>query len=104
MFLLFSQFFVTSQNLFMDMSSLQIIRLHYISLLYQRHRGQDFVRLQNAAQKGTPSNCVSLPDLEFVKKFTRPNFQAKEFYTLKTRKSRLFLPAINNKNASLSVI
>ena len=25
------------------------------------------------------------PDLEFVKKFTRPNFQTKEFYTLKTR-------------------
>ena len=44
------------------------------------------------------------PDLEFVKKFTRPNFQAKEFYTLKTRKSRLFLPAINSENASLSVI
>ena len=32
------------------------------------------------------------------------NFRAKEFYTLKTRKSRLFLPAINSKNASLSVI
>ena len=43
-------------------------------------------------------------DLEFVKKFTRPNFRAKEFYTLKTRKLRLFLPAINSKNASLSVI
>ena len=25
-------------------------------------------------------------DLEFVKKITRPNFGAKEFYTLKTRK------------------
>ena len=46
--------------------------------------------------------CFS--DLEFVKKFTRPNFPVKEFYTLKTRKSRLFLPAINSKNASLSVI
>ena len=43
-------------------------------------------------------------DLEFVKKFTRPNFQAKEFYTLKTRKSRLFSLAINSENASLSVI
>ena len=43
-------------------------------------------------------------DLEFVKKFTRPNFRAKEFYTLKTRKSRLFSPAINSVNASLSVI
>ena len=31
------------------------------------------------------------PDLEFVKKFTQPNFRAKEFYTLKTHKSRLFL-------------
>ena len=43
-------------------------------------------------------------DLKFDKKFTRPNFQAKEFYTLKTRKSRLFSPAINSENASLSVI
>ena len=43
-------------------------------------------------------------DLEFVKKFTRPNFRAKEFYTLKTRKSRLFSLAINSENASLSVI
>ena len=45
---------------------------------------------------------IGCSDLEFVKKFTRPNFWAKEFYTLKT--SRLFLPAINGKNASLSVI
>ena len=44
------------------------------------------------------------PDLEFVKKFTRPNFWAKEFYTVKTRKSRLFSQAINSKNASISVI
>ena len=43
-------------------------------------------------------------DLEFVKKFTRPNFRAKKFYTLKTRKLRLFSPAINSENASLSVI
>ena len=43
-------------------------------------------------------------DLEFVKKFTQPNFWAKKFYTLKTRKSRLFSPAINSENASLSVI
>ena len=43
-------------------------------------------------------------DLEFVKKFTRPNFRARKFYTLKTRKLRLFSPAINSDNASLSVI
>ena len=44
-------------------------------------------------------DCLLLwADLEFVKKFTRPNFQAK------TRKWRLFLPAINSENASLSVI
>ena len=43
-------------------------------------------------------------DLKFVKKITRPNFRAKEFYTLKMRKSRLLSPAINSKNASLSVI
>ena len=46
----------------------------------------------------------SLWDLKFVKKFTRPNFRAKEFYTLKTRISRVFSPAINSENASLSVI
>ena len=34
------------------------------------------------------------PDLEFVKKFTRPNFRSKEYYTLKMRKLRLFLQAI----------
>ena len=44
------------------------------------------------------------PDLKFVKKFTQPNFQAKGFYTLKMRKLRLFSPAINSENASLSVI
>ena len=43
-------------------------------------------------------------DLEFVKKFTGPNFRVKEFYALKTRKSRLFSPALNSENASLSVI
>ena len=43
-------------------------------------------------------------DLKFVKKITRPNFRVKEFYTLKTCKSRLFSPAINSENASLSVI
>ena len=43
-------------------------------------------------------------DVKFVKKFTQPNFRVKDFYTRKTRKSRLFLPAINSKNASLSVI
>ena len=47
---------------------------------------------------------VMVADLEFVKKFTRPNFPVKEFYTLKTRKSRLFSPTINSKNTSLSVI
>ena len=47
---------------------------------------------------------LSCPDLEFVKKFTGPNFRVKEFYTLKTRKSRLFSPALNSEKASLSVI
>ena len=47
---------------------------------------------------------LPLPDLKFVKKFTRPNFRAKEFYTLKMCKSRLFSPAINSKKSSLSVI
>ena len=40
-------------------------------------------------------------DLIFV---IRPNFRAKEFYTLKTSKSRLFLPTIKSINASLSLI
>ena len=50
------------------------------------------------------SSSPSWSDLEFVKKFTRPNFPAKEFYTLKMRKSRLFLPAVISEIASLSVI
>ena len=52
-------------------------------------------------------NCKSATDqqdLKFVKKFTRPNSRAKEFYTLKTRQPRLFSPAINSEDASLSVI
>ena len=61
------------------------------------------------AINGRPLNIqlktyISDTDLKFVKKFTRPNFRGKELYTLKTRKSRLFLPAINSKNESLSVI
>ena len=44
-------------------------------------------------------------DVKFVKKkITQPNFRVKEFYTRKTRKSRLFSPAINSENASLLVI
>ena len=43
-------------------------------------------------------------DMKFVNKFTRPNFPAKEFYTLKTGISILFLTAINKENASLSAI
>ena len=45
--------------------------------------------------------CVILisveTDLMFVKQFTRPNFRAKEFYTLKTRKLQLFLPEIKRR-------
>ena len=37
------------------------------------------------------------PDLKFVKKITRPNFRVQEFYTLKTRESRLFSPEITAK-------
>ena len=33
-------------------------------------------------------------DMKFVKKFTRPNFWSKEYYTLKMRKLRLFSQAI----------
>ena len=39
----------------------------------------------NKAKSLSPK-LASLPDLEFVKKFTGPNFRVKEFYTLKTRK------------------
>ena len=46
---------------------------------------------------------MAQPDLKFVKKFTRPNFRAKEFYTLKMCKSRLFSPPRNFENALLSV-
>ena len=78
---------------------------------------QSFIVFNVGCQKGTfcihdstkrlrslASMLSKWTHLEFVKKFTRPNLRAKEFYTLKTRKSRLFLPAINSKNASLSVI
>ena len=51
-----------------------------------------------------PQNSSFHQTWNLSKKFRRPNFWAKEFYTLKTRKSRLFLPAINSENASLSVI
>ena len=47
---------------------------------------------------------IMTTDLEFVKKFTRPYFRPQEFYTLKTRTWRLFSPAKNSKNASLSAI
>ena len=50
------------------------------------------------------THLIAGPDMKFVKKITGPNFQTKEFYTLKTRKSRLFSPTINSKNTSLSVI
>ena len=60
----------------------------------------DFIR------RSGPFNAINelYADLEFVKKFTQPNFRAKEFYTLKTHKARLFLPAINSESALLSVI
>ena len=54
-------------------------------------RAQDFELLNKFL---SPHNINILADLIFVKKFTRPNFRAKEFYTPKTRKLRPFLPAI----------
>ena len=38
------------------------------------------------------------------KKFTRPNFQAKEFYTLKTRKSRPFSPTNKQRKCTFLLI
>ena len=71
--------------------------------------GQDALALAHVDPAGGAVSPALTPhqvqaDLEFVKKFTRPNFRPKEFYTLKTRKLRLFSPAINSDNASLSVI
>ena len=70
--------------------------------------GQDGTRRDGTGRDGTGQDRTGQDrtgtDLGFVKKFTQPNFRAKEVYTLKTRKSRLFSPAINSKNASLSVI
>ena len=40
-------------------------------------------------------------DLKSVKKFTRPNFRAKEFYTVKTPKSTIFA---SNKQRKCIVI
>ena len=42
------------------------------------------------------------PDLEFVKKFTQPNFRAKEFYTLKTRKIETIFAS--NKQQKFNII
>ena len=39
--------------------------------------------------------CMAGSDLRFVKNFTQPDFFGKQFYTPKTRKSRLFLLQIN---------
>ena len=69
----------------------------------------DMLALIQVEKNGPQPQSLSLKlrlgaDLKFVKKITRPNFRAKEFYTLKMRKSRLLSPAINSKNASLSVI
>ena len=61
-------------------------------------------KLAKNTELGLDQILNTCSDLEFVKKFTPPNFWAEEFYTLKTRKSRLFSLAINSKNASLSVI
>ena len=63
-----------------------------------------YVSHRHVVPELTPSWGSLETDLKFVKKFTRPNFRAKDFFTLKTRKTRLFSPAINSKNASLSVI
>ena len=94
-------------------------RLIYINSLNIHHnfgRNKMWPKIQDANKAETSKRVSNLSsaqlqrkgklksDLEFVKKFTRPNFWAKEFYTLKTRKSRLFSPAINSENASLSVI
>ena len=67
--------------------------------------GEGSLQMITVLHRGMSSQMITvLPDLEFVKKFTRPNFCAKVFYTVKTRKLRLFLPAINSENASLIVI
>ena len=50
------------------------------------------------------TNIIVTQTWNLSKRFTRPNFRAKKFYTLKMRKWRLFSPAINSENASLSVI
>ena len=96
-----------------------------VAYIRSNHRCRDCTcHFQNIEEKTSPGTLKNLPvqvityqlnggqfvllkkcpDLEFVKKFTRPNFQAKEFYILKTRKSRLFSPAINRDNATLTVI
>ena len=69
---------------------------------FRAHAGSRKMDVPPTPTHHTPHN--KHPDLKFVKKITRPNFRAKEFYTLKMRKSRLLSPAINSKNASLSVI
>ena len=60
--------------------------------------------IMNISGKNTYIYIYCYQTWNLSKKFTLPNFQVKEFYSLKTRKSRLFSPAMNSENASLSVI
>ena len=92
-----------------DMLSARVNRLIGKTDLLKKHLKRPFLSEKKSASLGGPrgqtvDTRTGHPDLEFVKKFTRPNFPVKEFYTLKTRKSRLFSPTINSKNTSLSVI
>ena len=75
-----------------------------LSLRWEDHHSDAIQISQKLARLQDRWESCLHPDLEFVKKITRPNFRAKKFYTLKMRKWRLFSPAINSENASLSVI
>ena len=48
-------------------------------------------------------NTILSYRLEICQRFTWPNFRAKQFYTLKTRKLRLFLPAIKQCKCIINI-
>ena len=105
------QFFIQQQKHYEFFSSqwnsiIEYLKPHRQQLYRLFFRGH-FSIPKSIMRYSNPPTTVSKnvsTGLKFVKKFTRPNFRVKEFYTLKTRKSRLFSPAMNSKNASITVI
>ena len=77
------------------------MQIHLVSLdsrtlgeVWKEEEGEKECKGREGVGKGDGEEGAEEQTWNLSKKITRPNFQAKEFYTLKNRKSRLFLPAI----------